>query len=283
MIVSAVGFFTVMGAMVKLVSDRIPAGEAVFFRSMVTMPVILAMLWSQGQLRNGLKTKNPLGHLGRALAGTVGMGFGFAGLALISIPEATAIRFSTPIFVVILAVLLLGERVRRFRLTAVGVGLIGVCVILAPRFSMSFGEGAQIGALLTLISAMAASLAQVQIKYLSRTETTAAIVFYFSLVSTCFALMTAPFGWVVPTPREFSLLLIGSLAGSVGQILVTSAYRYGEASLLSPFTYSSMLWAIVLGYFLFGDLPTLQTLIGAGIVIAAGLAILWREQQLARN
>ncbi|MEP3298300.1 MAG: DMT family transporter [Pseudoruegeria sp.] len=283
MVVMAVGFFTVMGTMVKLVSGRVPAGEAVFFRSLVALPVVLIMLWFQGQLRDGLKTTIPLGHLGRGLAGTLGVGLGFAGLAYISLPEATAIRFASPIFVTIFAVVLLGERVRLFRLSAVVIGLFGVCIILAPRLTMSTGEGAQIGALLTLIAAISASLAHVQVKYLSRTETTGAIVFYFSLTSLCLSMLTAPFGWVFPTAKEFILLMIGSIAGSAGQLLLTASFRYGDASLLSPFTYSSMLWAIVLGFFVFGDLPTVQTLIGAAIVIAAGLAILWREQKMAQN
>lgn len=283
MVVLAVGMFTVMATAVKFTSDHVPPGQAMFVRSAVTLPIVLFMLVRKGQLHGALHTAYPMGHLMRGLTGTAAMGMGFAGLAYLPLPEATAIRFSTPLFVVVLAALMLGERFRLIRLSAVAAGLVGVSIILAPRLSGDLGSATSLGALLTLGSAFCASLSQIQVKRLAGKENTATIVFYFSICSLAFSLLTAPFGWVMPTQQEALILFGGAVVGSFGQILLTGAYKHGDASLLASFTYSSMIWSLLLGYLVFGDLPTVQMLLGAGIVIVAGLVIAWREQQLAKR
>ncbi|SLN61392.1 Riboflavin transporter [Pseudoruegeria aquimaris] len=283
MVVLAVGMFTIMATAVKATSDHVPPGQAMFFRSAVTLPIVIAMLLARGEMHGALHTKHPLGHLMRGLTGSAAMGMGFASLAYLPLPEATAIRFSTPLFVVVLAALMLGERFRLIRLSAVAAGLLGVSIILAPRLTGDLGSQASLGALLTLGSAFCASLSQIQVKMLSGKENTATIVFYFAICSLVLSLFTAPFGWVVPTPGEAAILLFGAAVGSAGQLLLTGAYRHADASLVAPFTYSSMIWSLILGFIVFGDLPTAQMLLGAGIVIASGIVIAWREQQIARR
>lgn len=280
--VCAILLFTCMAAIIKSTADDVPAGEAVFFRSFFAIPVILVWLWQRGQLKIGLRAVNPMGHVWRGLFGTIAMGLTFTGLGLLPLPEVTAIGFATPIFTVALAAILLGEKVRIFRLAAVGIGLLGVMIILWPRFSDIGGmeQTATIGALLILIATLMRSLVQIHIRQLVQTEHTAAIVFYFSVTASLLALLTLPFGWVVPPAATLVKLVLAGLVGGVAQILVTSAYRFGSASMLAPYDYTSMIFAIFLGYFFFDELPTMVMLAGATLVIAAGGLVIWREQKL---
>lgn len=284
LIVLAVGLFTVMGALVKA-AVRIPVGEAVFFRAFFAMPVIAAWLWARGEFPSGLRTSNWRSHAVRGLAGTGAVGLGFLGLKLLPLPEVTAIRFATPILVVVFAALLLGERIRLIRMTAVAVGLCGVLIVMWPRLGGGAGGGnlALVGALVTLASAALAALAHVFVKAMTGTERTAAIVFYFSMTASALSLLTLPLGWVMPVGLEWVLLVGAGIAGALGQILMTSSYRYADAGTLAPFTYASMLWALLIGYFVFGEVPTWQMLGGATLVIAAGIAIALRERQIGRE
>lgn len=279
LMVGAITVFTVMSALIKA-ADRVPAGQAVFFRSACAMPVVFAWLAMRGALRGGIRTTNLRGHAARGIAGTAAMGLGFAGLKYLPLPEVTAIRFVTPVLMVLLAALLLGERLRMVRIGAVLVGLIGVVIITAPRFGGGFGTTEAFGAAVVLGSASLAALAQVFVKSMSGTESTAAIVFFFSATATVLSLLTLPFGWVWPTPAEWVLLAGAGLIGGVGQILLTSSYRFAEAGVLAPFTYVSMLWSLVIGYVWFAEEPTWTMMGGAGLIILAGVAIVLRERQL---
>jgi drug/metabolite transporter (DMT)-like permease len=278
----ALALFTAMASLVKAASDTVPPGQAVFFRSAFAMPVIIAWLALRGELRNGLKTQRPLGHFWRGIIGVCAMGLGFTGLGLLPLPEVTAIGFAAPLITVLLAALLLGERLRAFRLTAIGVGFIGVLIVLWPR--LSFGEGydrlATIGALVVLGSAALRALAQIHIRRLVQTEDTAAIVFYFSLTATLLSLVTLPFGWVRPDAATAWMLVGAGLVGGVAQIFLTSSYRFAPAGLLAPFDYAQMIYALVVGYFIFSEVPTAPMLAGVSVIMAAGAVIIWRERQL---
>ena len=277
----SVALFTVMAALVKATSDHVPAGEAVFFRSIFAMPVIIAWLVMRHDLKTGLKTKNPMGHLWRGLIGVTAMGLTFTGLGMLPLPEVTAIGFAAPLLTVVLAAFLLGERVRAFRLGAVAFGLFGVLIILWPLLSVdALDRAVMIGVIVVLLSSVFRALAQIQIRRLAGREETSAIVFYFSLTATLLSLVTLPFGWVMPTASEAAMLIGAGLIGGVAQILLTSAYRYAEAGVVAPFDYASMLFAVALGYFVFAEIPTIYTVIGSGVVIAAGVLIIWRERQL---
>ena len=278
----ALAVFTVMASLIKATSDAVPPGEAVFFRSAFALPVIIVWLLYKGELSTGLRTSNPMGHVWRGVIGVSAMGLGFTALGLLPLPEVTAIGFASPLITVILAALLLGEKVRMFRLSAVGIGLVGVLVILWPR--LSFGEGldrlAMIGAVAMLISAALRSLAQVHIRRLVQTEHPSAVVFYFMLTASVLSLFTAPFGWTVPSLPEAVMLIGAGLFGGVGQIFLTLSYRFAPAGVLAPFDYASMLFAVMVGYFIFSEIPTSATIIGSLIVMAAGALIIWRERQL---
>ena len=249
-------------------------------------PVIVAWLALRGELSIGFRTANPLGHVWRGFAGTCAMGLGFAGLAYLPLPEVTAIGYAAPLLTVIFAAMFLNEDVRLFRLSCVAVGLIGVLVVLAPRLTVLKGGAGQteaLGAMLVLGGAVFAGLAQVFVRKLVMTERTATVVFWFSATASGLALVTIPFGWVIPTPWETTLLVGCGLLGGLGQILLTSSYREADASLVAPFDYASMLFSILIGYFVFAEVPTAPMLIGAAIIMVAGILIILRERKLGKD
>ena len=275
--------FICMAALIKATAAHVPPGQAVFFRSFFAIPVIVMWLAWRRELGTGLKTRNPMGHLWRGLMGTVSMGLGFAGLGYLPLPEVTAIGYAAPLLTVIFAAMFLGEEVRLFRISCVALGLAGVLIVLLPRLSLgpeSASVAEAFGATLVLGSAVFAALAQVFARKLVMTEDTAAIVFYFSLTATTLSLITLPFGWVWPTPWEAALLVLAGLLGGVGQIFLTTAYREADASLVAPFDYASMLFALAIGYFVFAEVPTWAMIGGATLVVIAGILIIWRESRL---
>jgi drug/metabolite transporter (DMT)-like permease len=281
---ASVVVFILMASLIKAVSDRVPPGQAVFFRSFFAIPVIVAWLTLRGELATGFRTANPMGHLWRGVVGTTAMGLGFAGLAYLPLPEVTAIGYAAPLLTVVFAAMFLGENVRLFRISAVVLGMIGVLIVLSPRLTIVPGAPVEMaqafGAMLVLAGAVFAALAQVFVRKLVLTEATSAIVFWFSVTATALALITLPFGWVWPTPREAALLVGCGLLGGLGQIFLTSAYREADASLVAPFDYASMIFALVIGYWAFDEVPTLTTLGGAVLIVAAGVLIILRERYL---
>ncbi|WP_380055042.1 DMT family transporter [Falsihalocynthiibacter sp. SS001] len=280
---ASVTTFVAMASCIKFTEGTVPPGELVFFRSFFALPVILGWLIWQKQLSVGLTVQNPMGHVWRGLVGTTAMALTFAGLTLLPLPEFTAIGYTTPLLVVIFAAMFLGEQVGIFRLSAVFVGMIGVMIVLAPRFS-AFGNGLAdsegLGALLVLMGACFAALAQVFVRKLVQTERTSAVVFWFSITATVLSLFTLPFGWVWPSSSSLFFLILSGILGGFGQIFLTTSYRISDASLVAPFEYSSMIMALIVGYFLFNEVPTIAMLSGAGLVIAAGVAIILRERHL---
>jgi drug/metabolite transporter (DMT)-like permease len=275
--------FVAMSAIIKATADIVPPGQAVFFRSLFAIPVIGVWLAMRGELHTGLHTTNPMGHVWRGLVGTSAMGLGFAGLGLLPLPEVTAIGYAAPILVVIFAAMFLGEQVRLFRLSMVALGLVGVLIVLSPRLQVdptSVDTRETLGAVIVLMSAVCAALAQVFVRKLVQTETVSAIVFYFSVTATLLSLLTLPWGWVLPPVEVIGLLICAGLLGGVGQILLTTSYRHADASLIAPFEYTSMLLAIVVGYTIFGEVPGAATLAGGAMIVVAGILIILRERQL---
>ncbi|WP_170364031.1 DMT family transporter [Ruegeria arenilitoris] len=278
---SALFLFTAMSALVKALSADFPPGQMVFFRSLFAVPVIVAWLISRGELAQGFVVRKPMGHFWRGVLGTTAMGLTFTGLSLLPLPEVTAIGYATPIFTLILAALLLGERIRLIRIGAVAIGLLGVLIMIWPRLgSADLGTGATIGALCVLGATVARGFVQIHIRQLVQVDHPAAIVFYFSMTATLLSALTVFWGWTVPALNQLLILITMGLIGGVAQILVTSSYRFGQASMLAPYDYTSMLFAIFIGYVWFDELPTLAILLGAALVIAGNAVVIWREHQL---
>lgn len=279
-------FFSVMATLVKLVSDRYPLGEIVFFRSFFAL--IPVFVWASWQARHVsavvtvFRTERLLGHFGRSAVGIVGMAFGFSALHLLPIADATAISFATPLLTVVFAVLLLGERVYIFRWSAVIVGLVGVLVILSDFFGPEASGTTRnsVGAIVAVIGAAGAAMAATVTRNLARQESAATIVVYFSSWTSIFGLLTLPFGWGMPTLADAPLLIAAGLFGGVAQVFLTLSYRYGDAATIAPFDYLSMLWILAISWVVFGTWPSNRILSGAAIVIVAGLFVIWREHAL---
>lgn len=281
---ASVLLFVVMSSLIKASAPHVPPGEAVFFRSFFALPVIVVWLVFRRELVKGIRTDNPMGHFWRGFIGTTAMGLMFAGLGLLPLPEVTAIGYAAPLLVVVFAAMFLGEEVRFFRLAAVGLGLAGVLIVLSPRLTAVTDHTMEareaLGAMVVLGGATCAALAQVFVRKLVRTERTSSIVFWFSVTSTLLSLLSLPLGWVVPTGPEFVYLILAGLLGGIAQIFLTASYRHADASVVAPFDYASMLFALAIGYFIFDEMPTPVMLAGAGLVIVAGVLIIWRERQL---
>jgi drug/metabolite transporter (DMT)-like permease len=278
--------FTCMSALVKAMSVGFPVGQLVFFRSAFALVPLLIWLGVTNHLADAVRTQRPLGHLRRGLIGSGGMFFGFGALSFLPLSDVVAIGYATPLIVVVLAALVLRETVRIYRWSAVMVGFIGVILMVSPHMAGRsvgdmMGAGPAFGVLLGLCGALCAAGATIEVRRLTATETTAAIVFYFTMLTTLLGAATLAFRWVTPPDAAtWALLITTGILGGIGQILMTQSYRYADASLIAPFDYAQMIWAILLGWFVFGEFPLPVVLAGAAIVIAAGLFVIYREQRL---
>ena len=276
--------FVAMQTLVKSVGEEIPAGEVVFFRSFFALiPVLIYLAWL-GDLRQSLKTDDLPGHLLRGLVGVSGMILSFYSLARLPYAEWISISYAAPLLTVVFAAIFLKEVVRAYRWTAVIIGLVGVSVVTAPNLSL-FSEGGiggteALGALASLAAACFAAVAMIQIRRLVQRERTTTIVVYFSLTSSLIALVSLPFGWIVPSAEEALALATAGLLGGVGQLLLTASYRFADTSTIAPFEYTSLVLAIAIGVLLFGDPLQWTTVVGSLIVVSAGIFIIWREHQL---
>jgi drug/metabolite transporter (DMT)-like permease len=277
--------FTVMAALVRSLGEAIPVGQVVFFRAGFAIVPVVVIYALRNELTAAVHTKRLPGHVGRGLIGLVGMFCTFSALARLPLAEVTAIAFAGPLITVALAAILLNERVRIYRWSAVGVGFFGVLVMLAPHFDvarLTSGNAStqMLGAILAFTGAWCNAGAVIQTRRLTDSETTSSIVFYFSLICAVGGLLTLPFGWAVPATWQLAALVLTGLLGGLGHLILTESYRYAPASVIAPFDYSAILFAFLLGYFMFGEVPTPVVIVGAAIVVVAGLFVLWRERQL---
>ena len=277
--------FAFMSALVRQLGDVAPVGQMVFFRSAFAILPVVLVYAVRGELATAVRTSRPLGQLGRGLLSVGGMFTNFSALTRLPLADATAISFASPLITVALAAIILKERVRIYRWSAVVIGFAGVIVMLIPhldigRYAVIGGAAAAAGSMFAVISAFCNAGTVIQTRRLTQSETTSSIVFYFSLVCAIAGALTLPFAWHSPTPRELVALIALGVLGGFAHILLTESYRYGTASLVAPFDYTSMLWALLLGYWLFGELPDALVYVGASIVAAAGLFVIWRERQL---
>jgi drug/metabolite transporter (DMT)-like permease len=275
--------FAVMVVLVRYLGERYPVGQVVFFRSaFAVVPVVIIYAW-RGELAAAVRMGRAYGHVGRGLTAVGAMFCNFSALARLPVVDATAISFVSPLFTVAMSALILKERVRIYRWSAVIVGFCGVLVMLAPYLDVgrsSASEAGAIGAMFGLAGAFFAAGSTIQTRALTKSETTSSIVFYFSLICALAGLATWPLGWIVPSGPEFAALVTIGICGGLAHILLTESYRLAPASLIAPFDYTSMLWALVLGFLVFGEVPGSLVFAGAGIIAAAGLFVIWRERQL---
>jgi drug/metabolite transporter (DMT)-like permease len=257
----------------------------VFFRSAFAIVPVVLIYALRGELMSAVRTKRPLGQLGRGTLSTCGMFSNFGALTRLPMADVTAISFASPLITVALAALILKERVRIYRWSAVAVGFVGVIVMLVPQFDVSryagaVGTVAAAGAVLAVVSAICNAGTVIQTRRLTQSETTPCIVFYFSLICAIAGALTLPFAWHAPTTVELVQLIATGVLGGIAHIFLTESYRHASASVVAPFDYTAMLWALLIGWWVFGELPAPLVYVGGVIVAGAGLFVIWRERQL---
>lgn len=281
-IVLRIGAVIVLGVMfmlVKVAANRgVHVAESVFWRQLAGLPVAIAWLWFSNDL-SSIKTKQPVGHALRMTLGIAAMSLNFTSMILLPMADATTFGFATQIFATILAALFLAEPTGKYRWGAVIMGFVGILIALRPGSGSFYGTGIVIA----LLGALLTSCAVIQLRRLNRTETPGAIVFWFSLTS-IIPLGIAQFFFAHAHDAQTWGVIGGlSLAGAVGQILLTASLRYASVATIMTIDYASLLWTALLGYIVFADLPSISILQGAPLIIGAGLIIAWREQHLARR
>jgi drug/metabolite transporter (DMT)-like permease len=278
--------FAAMSALVRQLGDVAPVGQLVFFRSACAIPPVLLIYALRGELMGAVRTNRPFGQLGRGALSVAGMFTNFSSLTRLPLADATAIAFASPLITVALAAIILKERVRMYRWSAVIVGFAGVIVMLIPHFDLKHyatagaASVATIGSIYAIAAAFCNAGTVIQTRRLAQSETTSSIVFYFSLVTALAGAVTLPWAWHTPTGSELMALMALGVFGGIAHIFLTESYRHATASVIAPFDYSAMLWALLLGYWVFGELPSGLVYVGAIIVAGAGLFVIWRERQL---
>nr|WP_256437528.1 DMT family transporter [Roseococcus sp. SDR] len=278
MMLASTALFTMMSAVVKLVGERIPFFEIMFFRSILALPVVFAIVWRMGGAPS-LATQRFPQHVMRAMTGTAAMSCSFFALTVLPLAEQTALTFTTPIFVTLLAIPLLGEKVGIHRFSAVGLGFVGILVI-------ALGKGAFMGPMdpwiifgmvIAVMHGVFSAATTLLVRSLSATERSTTIVLWQSLLMTSFTALTLPFVWVTPSGHEWLLLLVIGLVGGVAQVMLTEAFASAQVSSLGAYSYTSILWAVLLGWIFFGETPGVATFVGSGLIVLAALYIMRRE------
>jgi drug/metabolite transporter (DMT)-like permease len=269
----------IMFALVKLASTRgVNVVESLFYRQCGSAVAATAFV-AVGPGFGSLRTKRVWAHVGRMALGVSAMGLNFLAFILLPLAEATTIGFSVPIFAVVLAALLLGEPTGKWRWGAVAAGFAGVLVIVQP----GSGSVPLLGASVALAAALLTASVTIVIRRLGATERAATTVFWFAVSSLVpLGLMMLWFGGVHDR-ATWAVLLAMAVAGGLAQLTLTGALRLAPVALVMPMDYTSLLWAVLLGLWIFGEVPTPWIALGAPVIIASGLVIVWREHRLHRR
>jgi drug/metabolite transporter (DMT)-like permease len=271
--------FSIMFLLVKLAAERgISVGEIVFWRQVPSAPLVLAWLAFHGQVSR-LRTQRLGTHALRAGVGMTNMGILFTATSLLPLAETTTLGFTTPLFAVLIAAIILRETVGPWRWAAVLLGFAGVLVIAQPGGGHDLDP---LGATLALVAALIVAIINYQIRDLGRTEEPLSIVFWFGVFGTLIGAMLQPFVMTSHDATEWALLIGMGLLGFVGQIFLTASLRFGSVSSVIVMDYSGLIWAAMLGWLVWDHLPPLTTWLGAPLIIGAGLLIAWREHRHAR-
>lgn len=250
--------FTLMSGLIKYLSEAIPLGQLVFFRSAFALIPLLAFLFWQHDFPRALKTKRIGGHLIRCSLGTIAMFTSFATLHLLPVAEATTLSYLSPVVIVILATFILKEHVSARRWWGVALGLAGLLLMTLPSFSIKASSQSLLGIGCGLATAIFIAGALLQVRQLAMTgEKTGTITFYFAISSTIVGGISYFWGWQSPTFGQLILLISIGIVGGIAQLLMTLSFNYAEASALAPYEYLGILWAVIMGILFFAEVPTI--------------------------
>jgi len=268
----AVGTFAFLDTTAKYLGRHIDVLQVVWAR--YTFAFLLTLIISNPLSRPGLlRTGRPLFQIGRATVLLGSTFLNFFALKYLRLDQVLAIAFSTPFFVAALSGPVLGEWVGARRWAAIGVGFMGILVVTRPGFGLVHPA-----VFLAVMAAVSYAAYALSTRILARTDANETTLFYSNFVGAALMLPVVPFFWKTPDPWQVVLMALAGALASLGHYLLIAAHRLAPASLLSPFIYSQMVWVIMLGYAVFGDVPDAYTLTGASIVIASGLYVLHRER-----
>jgi drug/metabolite transporter (DMT)-like permease len=279
LVLAAAGVFAIAAALVKALRGEVPLAQVVFCRNLFAIPVLLPLLLAQGGVK-AMRTSRPGLHLVRLVGGLSGMYGTFYGLAHLPLATVTALGFTMPLFLTLLAVPFLGERVGPRRSSAVVVGFLGVLLMTNP-----FAAGAMRLDLfamgMVLLSALGWAVAMISIRQMGAGgERNVTIVLWFAIGATLISGLVALPGWVWPRPGHWALLIGVGAISAVAQVMMTEGYRRGEPTLLAPFEYSAILWTTAMGVIVWAELPDGWDFAGIAVLIGSGLYIWRREVQL---
>jgi drug/metabolite transporter (DMT)-like permease len=266
--------FSTMGALLKLASTHgFNAPELVFYRSLFSLPVVLAWVLKRESL-SMLRPNRPVAHVWRSGLGLLTMGLSFEALILLPLADATAINFTAPIFATILSFLILKEDVGLHRWTAVAIGFVGVLIVARP------GESTlpALGLGVALAAAIGSAGVTTTLRHLQRSENISTIVFWFAVAGILVGALLLPFFGHAHGPEGMILVAAGGFAGGLGQLSMTASLR-APVSVVTPFDYLQIVGATIYGWMLFSDVPNVNTIAGAGLIAASGLYIAWRERR----
>ena len=273
--VASLAAMSLLGALIKSLSDTYPLSQLLAIRFAVATLAFAITLPSIGGFA-GLATTQPLGHALRTVSGIASLGLFYVALASIPLADATALAYSAPIFIVVLSVPLLGEVVGWRRWSAVIAGFAGMILIASPN-----ADSVSIGVLAGIGSAVMGALVSIFLRRLSKTEKTVTIGIYYNFTGTVvFTAWAFSVGWVQPSGPDIGMLLAFGVLAGLQQWTYNHSHRYAEVSLLAPFDYVIFIFAALLGYFFWNEVPTQSTWLGGAIIIASGLIIIARKRQL---
>ena len=274
--VASVICFSIMDICVKWL-DYYPVGQVLFLRFFIGFIPIFFII-PKDKIFTFYKTSRPGLHAFRAISGALAIIALFYGLRELPLADVVSLTFAGPIFVTVASIFFLSEKVGIKRWFAVFLGFIGMLLIVQPAFvDLNYYY------ISPIIFCIFFACVALSIRSLSSTEPNYRIALYFSLLSMIVGLLTLPFGWVMPNKFELFLLIFTGLVGSVANILLTVSLRYAEASLVTPTKYLNLVFAILLGYFIWSEIPKLLTLVGAGLIIISSVIIFMRESELKKK
>ena len=260
-------------ALSKWLGEAYSPLQVIFFRTLVSVPLIALLAYYGGGLRK-LRTRRPFMHLVRGLIYTGTMFCFVFGLTLLPLAEATAIAFVAPLFVTLLSVPLLGERIEMPVMIASLFGFFGVLIVVRPG-----GEAFQLGSLVLIGAATFYSLMLITARRYGSTEHLWAMVFYMTLVPLVLTALLLPWFWQTPESRHWPGFLASGVFGVGAMAFITMAFRFAPAAIAAPFDYTAMLWAVVLGWWFWGEIPDVWVFVGSALIIGSGLAIGYHERR----
>ncbi|HUF86660.1 MAG TPA: DMT family transporter [Thermohalobaculum sp.] len=276
MMCAASVLFSVMHVLVRYASRELPPFEIAFFRNLFGVVIFIPLLVSGGL--GFLRTSRIGLHAVRGLLNVAAMLMFFTALSLTDVARVTALSFTAPLFMALMSVLFLGERFRIRRWLALALGFAGMLIVLRPGVIE-----ADLGSLLVVGSALIWAVTMVVIKILSRTESSFAITAYMNIFLSVFSLVPALWVWVTPSAEMWVWLVAIGVSGTLAQLTLSQALKETEPTAVLPFDFLKLIWASLLGLWVFGELPDLYTYIGAAVIFASGFYIALREHRERRR